>query len=78
MDIEGSNEEESDREETEDIEGTEDVKAAEVVEGTKDTETMEELPVIQPGETAAEKSKYTDQNGDIAIIPMLHSELRCI
>ena len=37
----------------------------------KDTETTEdtELPVIQPGETAATKSKYIDGNGDSAVIP---------
>ena len=40
----------------------EEIKDAKGTEGT-------EMPGIQPGEKAAEKSKYTDQNGDIAIIP---------
>ena len=40
----------------------EEIKDSNGTEGT-------EMPSIQQGEKAAEKSKYTDQNGDIAIIP---------
>ena len=40
----------------------EEIKDSNGTEGT-------EMPDIRPGEKAEEKSKYTDQNGDIAIIP---------
>ena len=65
LNAEDLKEEEINKKETEDLKGTGSAK------GTGDVETTEgaELPVIQPGETAAEKSKYTDQNGDVAIIP---------